>query len=133
MTLLAIRPDVLKKATPASAVALPESIGTPEMSTKFSLSWVAPSAWGETVTTLPPPSRRYGAVPASVAPAAGAGRIVTLLAPAPLMVSGLVIVRPFLDPAWLGLLLPDVGVDCSRYRPGHTTTVSQGAAWSTAA
>src|SRR4051812_32922111 len=128
MTLLAIRPDVLKKATPASAVALPESIVTPEMSTKFSLSSVAPSDWRETVTTLPPPSRRYGAVPASVAPSAGAGRIVTLLAPAPLSVSGLVIVRPLREPAWLGLFAPEVGIDCSRYRPGHTTTVSHGAA-----
>src|SRR3954462_14811990 len=111
MTLLAIRPDVLKKATPASAVALPESIVTPEVSTNFSLSSVAPSDWRETVTTLPPPSRRYGAVPASVAPSAGAGRIVTLLAPAPLIVSGLVIVRPLREPLWLGLLLPEVGVD----------------------
>ena len=64
---------------------------------------------------------------------AGAGRIVTLFAPAPLSVSGLVIVRPLREPAWLGLLLPDVGVDCSKYRPGQTTTVSHGAAWSTAA
>ena len=84
------------------------------MSTKFSLSSVAPSDWRATVTTLPPPSRRYGAVPASVSPSAGAGRIVTLFAPAPLSVSGLVIVRPLREPAWLGLLLPDVGVDCSR-------------------
>ena len=114
ITLLAIRPEVLKNAIPASAATSPDSIVTPEMSTKFSLSSVAPSDWRATVTTLPPPSRRYGAVPASVAPTAGAGRIVTLLAPAPLSVSGLVIVRPLREPAWLGLLLPDVGVDCSR-------------------
>src|SRR3954464_10351285 len=131
MTLLEILPEVLKKATPASAGTPPESIVTPEMSTKFSLSSVEPSDWREIVTTLPPPSRRYGAVPASVA--AGAGLIVTLLGPAPLSVSGLVIVRPFLEPAWLGELLPLVGVDCSRYVPAQMTTVSRGAAWSTAA
>src|SRR3954471_21658606 len=101
---------------------------TPERSRKFSLSSDDPPDWRDTVTTLPPPSRRYGAVPASVAPSAAAGRIVTLPAPAPLRVSGLVIVRPLREPAWLGLLLPEVGVDCSRYRPGHTTTVSHGAA-----
>src|SRR3954451_19053894 len=111
MTLLEILPDVLKKATPASAAIPPESIVTPEMSTKFSLSSVAPSDWREIVMTFPPPSRRYGALPASVAPSAGAGRIVTLLAPAPLSVSGLVMVRPFFEPAWLGLLLPEVGMD----------------------
>ena len=72
-------------------------------------------------------------MPASVAPSAGAGRIVTLFAPAPLIVNGLVIVRPLREPVWLGLLLPDAGIDCSRYRPGHTTTVSHGAACSTAA
>jgi hypothetical protein len=42
-------------------------------------------------------------------------------------------VSPFFDPVWLGLLLPEVGVDCSRYRPGQMTTVSHGAAWLTAA
>src|SRR6187431_3137521 len=102
MTLLAIRPDVLKKATPASAATSGDSIVTPERSRKFSLSSLAPSDWRATVTTLPPPSRRYAAVPASVAPIAGAGRIVTLLAPAPLIVSGLVIVSPLREPAWLG-------------------------------
>ena len=126
ITLLAIRPEVLKNAIPASAATSPDSIVTPEMSTKFSLSSLAPSDWRATVTTFPPPSRRYGAVPASVSPLTG--RIVTLLAPAPRSVSGLVIVRPLREPAWLGLLLPDVGVDCSRYRPGQITTVSQGAA-----
>src|ERR1700712_1306006 len=119
MRLLASRPDVLKKASAASESVLGESIVTPEMSKKFSLSSDAPSDWRATVTTLPPPSRRNGAVPASVAPSAGAGRIVTLLAPAPLIVSGLVIVRPLREPVWLGPLLPEVGVDCSRYRPGQ--------------
>src|SRR4029078_11902076 len=102
MPLLAIRPEVLKNATPAWAPTPPDSIVTPEMSTKFSLSSVDPSDWREIVTTLPPPSRREGAVPASVAPTAGAGLIVTLLAPAPFKVSGLVIVRPFFAPAWVG-------------------------------
>ena len=64
----------------------------------------------------------------------GAGLIVTLLAPAPLSVSGLVIVRPFFEPAWLGELLPArrgrlLQVAC----PAQMTTVSHGAAWSTAA
>src|SRR3954471_14303109 len=125
MRLLASRPDVLKKASAASESVLGDSIVTPEMSTKFSLSSDAPSDWRETVTTLPPPSLRYGALPARVAPT---GRIVTLLAPAPLSVSGLVIVRPLREPAWDGLLLPEVGVDCSRYRPAQITTVSHGAA-----
>ena len=73
ITLLAIRPDVLKNAIPASAATSPDSIVTPEMSTKFSLSSLAPSDWRATVTTFPPPSRRYGAVPASVSTAARAG------------------------------------------------------------
>ena len=54
-------------------------------------------------------------------------------APAPLIVSGLVIVRPLREPVWLGELLPEAGVDCSSTSPAQMTTVSHGAAWSTAA
>src|SRR5690349_4614530 len=113
MRLLAKRPEVLKNARAASASISGDSMVTPEMSTKFSFSSDEPPAWRETVTTLPPPSRRYGTAPASVAPSAGAGRIVTLFAPAPLSVNGLVIVRPLREPGWLGLLLPEAGIDCS--------------------
>ena len=85
---------------------------TPEMSTNIVLTSVASRAWRETVTTLPPPSRRNGAVPASVA-SDWSGRIVTLLAPVPRIVSGLVIVRPLREPACDGEPAPLAGVEDS--------------------
>ena len=123
-------PEVLKNATPASAAIVGESIVTPEMSTRFSSASVEPSDWREIVTTLPPPSRRYGALPASEPLTAieGLGSISTLLAPAPTMVSGLLIVSPLCEPACAGLAALVVGVDPSRYVPGQTMMVSCGAA-----
>src|SRR5882672_8307288 len=112
---------------PASAQTLPEVTVTPEMSTSISLVSVDPSDCRETVITLPPPSRRYGWVPANVPPV-WTGSMVTLSAPAPLILSGLLIVRPFIAPAATGLEVLFTGVDDSWYTPGHTTMVSQGAA-----
>ena len=58
----------------------------------------------------------------------GFGAIRTLLAPAPTIVSGLLIVSPLCDPACAGLAAFVVGVVPSRYVPGQTMRVSCGAA-----
>jgi hypothetical protein len=105
MTLFEIRPEVLKNAIPASAVMSGEVIVTPEMSRKFSVTSLEPPAWRLTCTTAPPPSRRNGAVPANDGAALVAGWIVTLLAPAPRIVSGFVISSAAFEPACAGLLV----------------------------
>src|SRR5690242_2419005 len=97
---------------PASAQTLPEVTVTPEMSTNISLVSVEPSDCRETVITLPPPSRRYGWSPARVV-RDWTGSMITLPAPAPLIFSGLLIVRPFIEFASAGLALLLNGVDDS--------------------
>ena len=96
------------------ALVLGDRTVTPEMSTKFSVKSEDPNDWRLTWMTAPPPSRRYGAVPASDGAALAAGSMTTLSAPAPLIVSGLLMVKPFFDPACAGLLLADVALDTSR-------------------
>ena len=90
-----------------------EVIVTPEMSRKFSVTSLEPPDWRLTCTTAPPPSRSRGSVPASVGAALAAGRIVTLSAPAPRIVSGLVMTIAFLAPACTGLLLAPTAFETS--------------------
>src|SRR6185437_4171820 len=98
ISLLAIRPEALKKATPASASVEPDSIVTPEISTYSSSYSVEPSDCRDTVITLPPPSRRVPVAPPSDV-TVDFGLMVTSLAPAPMIFNGFLIVRPFVSPA----------------------------------
>src|SRR5438309_2108298 len=81
--------------------------------------------------TLPPPSRSLAVEPASEL-GEPAGRIFTRLAPAPMIFTGLVMVRPFIAPSATGFASLFTGLDDSLYTPGQTTMVSHGLANSTA-